>query len=284
MNERSGIPLGIVLDMPSDDYHSLRALGSSGIKKLAKSPRHYFGTTLDPLRPIFKPTPAMEAGTLAHCALLEPQALLKRYVVRPDGTDLRTTLGKAWAASISKDMIVVTAEQMQTAKRQADAVRALPDIAALLENGHSEVSAFWIDEETGELCKCRPDRASPAGDGVILLDLKSCQDASPAGFSKAIANLRYHLQDAWYSTGYAQAAGIEVLGFVFAAVEADYPHAAAAYMLDNETRAIAIAENRRLLDLYAACKRANDWPGYATGIELISLPRWAIPVTFERIA
>ena len=37
----------------------------------------------------------------------------------------------------------------------------------------------------------------------------------------------------------------------------------------------ARAENRRLLNLYAECKRTGIWPGYPAGISHINLPRWA---------
>lgn len=267
--------LGVVHGMPNADYHAIEALGASGLKKLARSPRHYFGTTLDPQRPPADETAAMTAGTLAHCAVLEPDQMEARYVVRPPGTDLRTKEGKAWAASVDPSLTIITRDQNDTAWRQARAIRALPEVAALLSEGHAEVSAFWVDEQTGELCKCRPDWVSPAGEGVILLDVKTCQDASPAGFPRTIANFGYHRQAAWYSRGFEKASGLEVLGFVFACVEADYPHAAAAYMLDDASLDKADEENRRLLAAYAACKASGEWPGYPSAIQPLSLPAWA---------
>ena len=275
----------VVYGMPSDEYHAIQALGASGLRKLARSPRHFYAATLDPERPRSEPTPAMKAGTLAHCAILEPGFLAARYIVRPDGLDGRTKEGKAWLAAVPAGVEAVTAEQMLTARRQAEAVRALPDVAALLDRGQPEVSAFWADDETGEACKCRPDWFSPAGDGgVILLDVKTTQDASPDGFPRSIANFGYHLQAAWYSDGFARASGLHVLAFVFACVEADYPHAAAVYMLDDDTLAQARAENRRLLNLYASCKRDGAWPGYPSDIGILNLPAWARTTTTEQQA
>ena len=98
--------------------------------------------------------------------------------------------------------------------------------------------------------------------------------ATTAGFSRAIANWDYHLQAAWYSDGYTLTTGNPVLGFVFGAVESAWPHAAAAYMLDDAGLDKARAENRRLLDLYAECKRTGVWPGYQASIQAISLPAW----------
>lgn len=274
MNARTDLPLGLVHGMSNADYHALPALGASGLKKLAKSPYHFFGSTLDPDRPGGATTAAMSAGTLLHCAFLEPSEILNRYVVKPPGQDGRTKEGKAWLETVGARE-VVSADQMRTAERQAAALLALPDVAALMAAGESEVSSFWIDDETGEWCKCRPDRVTAAGDGVILLDAKTCQDASPSGFSRAIANYSYHLQAAHYSEGFERASGLKVLGFVFAAVEADWPHAAAAYMVDDDGMTRAYTERRRLLDRYAACKRSNEWPGYPSAIQSISLPAWA---------
>jgi exodeoxyribonuclease VIII len=270
----------LMFGMESEAYHATEALGSSGLKLLRKSPLHFYGQHMDPERPRREPTPAMKAGTLAHCAILEPDTLAERYVVRPDGLDGRTKEGKAWLASVAPGVESITAEQLLTAQRQADAVRALPEIGDLLGKGMAEVSAFWTDETTGMECKCRPDWNVPVEHRkAIILDIKTAIDASPEGFARAVWNWQYHLQAAWYSDGYALAAEVEVLSFVFVVVESEYPHAAAAYVLDEETMAIARAENRRLFDIYAKCKRTNEWPGYPAGVGVLSLPAWARTTT-----
>jgi len=268
---------GIYRNMSNAEYHGTPALSATGLKRLLQSPAHYYGTTLDPERPPQEPSPAMLNGTYVHCALLEPSELVKRYAVRPEGLEARTKDGKVWIAEAeARGLVVVTQAQEAAALRQARAVRALPDVASLLAQGEAEVSAFWTDPETGELCKCRPDWVRPAGDGVILVDGKTCQDASPEGFGRAIWNFRYDLQAAWYSDGYERATGLRVHGFVFAAVESAWPHAAAAYMLSEEVLDAARRKNRELLNLYAECKRTNTWPGYSPAIQQINLPPWAM--------
>ena len=271
----TALPMGLIRDMPAETYHSIQALSASGLKRLRQSPLHFWSAQLDPNRVHGEPTPSMLAGTLAHTMLLEPDQVAERYQVLPPGIDMRTKEGKAWKASVPAGITLITIEQKQTAERQAAAVRALPEIAALMENGFAESSAVWIDEATGEHCKCRPDWVSEAGDGVVLIDLKTCQDASASGFPRTIANFGYHLQAAWYADGYERATGRMVLGFVFACVEAAAPHAAAAYMLDDGSLDKARSENRRLLDLYAQCKSIDDWPGYPASIQVLALPAWA---------
>ena len=266
---------GLYPDLPAEQYHATHAMSAGGLKRMSQSPAHFYGLQLDPNRPAGGTTPAMQNGTLVHTALFEPHTLADRYVVKPDDFDGRTQAGKVWLAA-NTDREVVDAKQMAAARAQAASVLRLPEVAALMTDGQAEASAFWIDEETGELCKCRPDWTSPAGDGVVLVDGKTCQDASPDGFSRSIWNFDYHLQAAWYSDGYEKATGLRVYGFVFAAVESAWPHAAAAYMLDDDVLDKARAKNRALLNLYAECKRTNHWPGYPAQIQPITLPRWAM--------
>lgn len=268
-------PMGLVRDMPAEKYHAIQAMSAGGLKRMRISPAHFYGIQIDPNRPPpSDPTPAMRNGTLVHCAIFEPDQVAARYVVKPDGMSFASKEGKAWReANAAREP--VDAGQMAAALAQAAALRRLPDVAALLSEGYGESSAFWIDEATGELCKCRPDWCSPAGEGVVLLDGKTCQDASPDGFSRTVWNFDYWLQAAWYSDGFEAATGLRVHGFVFAAVESAWPHAAAAYMLGDDVLDRARVENRRLLDLYAECKRTGVWTGYGSGLQLINLPKWA---------
>ena len=135
---------------------------------------------------------------------------------------------------------------------------------------------MWIDALTGEPCRCRPDCVADYGARrVVLLDVKTCGDASANEFRRQVARKRYHVQAAYYSDGYAFAAGVEVMGFVFVAVESEWPYAASALMLDPRSLEQGRAEYRRNLDTYAACRRKGEWPGYGDAVQLIELPGWA---------
>ena len=117
----------------------------------------------------------------------------------------------------------------------ASSVHCIGSLRDLLAKGDAEVSAYFRDPDTGAQYRIRPDWVAPAGDGVILLDVKTCPDASPTGFAKSIANYRYAVQAAFYSDGWTAATSQTVHAFVFAAVEKEYPFAAAAYILDDES-------------------------------------------------
>lgn len=292
MNARTEL-LGEVPDMQAEEYHSITAMSSGALKALARSPFHYWAEYRAPNRPAREPAPRMFTGTLAHCSVLEPDAMASRYIVVPEDAPRRPTAAQwkakkpspesvaamEWWAGFNEraaGRLIVTAAQYETTQRQVAAVLAVPELAHLLEDGRPESSVFWIDEETGAFCKARPDWVRPLPDGrVILLDLKTTVDPSPQAFGRTIFSFGYHRQAAHYSEGFTRATGLEVAAFVFGAVSSEYPFVAVPYMLDEESRLMGFAERRRLLTLYAECERAGTWPAFGEGVQLVSLPAWA---------
>ncbi|SEK09555.1 PD-(D/E)XK nuclease-like domain-containing protein, partial [Achromobacter sp. NFACC18-2] len=75
---------------------------------------------------------------------------------------------------------------------------------------------------------------------------------------------------------FARASGLDVLAFVFVAVETEWPYAASAVMLDAASKHQGAQQVRRDLTTYAACLASNEWPGHGTGIHQVSLPAWAL--------
>lgn len=273
--EPIGVQPGIVRDLDIDAYHSGPGISKSGLDQVDRSPFLYYSLSLDPSRPPAKARAGQLEGTLAHCAILEPDEFSKRYAVGPD-VSRATKAWKEFETFLEVGVIGIKPDQYETAMRQAESVRRLPDIREALSAGEAETSAYWIDPETGALCRCRPDFMSPVGDAsAILLDVKTYSDASPNEFRRQVARKRYHVQDQFYSDGYSVASGRRVLALIFLAVETEYPYAASAVMLDDMSREQGHAEYRRNLDTYAQCLKSGEWPGYSTGIETVSLPAWA---------
>jgi exodeoxyribonuclease VIII len=156
------------------------------------------------------------------------------------------------------------------------AIYAHPAAAMLLGlPGKAEQTFMWTDAATGLECKCRPDWMTD--DGSIVVDLKTTEDASPAGFKKSIANYRYHVQAAFYLHSLEQATGVCPEQFIFIAVEKKPPHAVAVYAADPEMIKTGWHTAERDLDAIAQCRKLNRWPGYNEAIEPISLPPWMRP-------
>lgn len=291
MNAPEQIRLGLALDMPLDEYLAVDALSATGLKLLARSPWHYAN------RVKTDPTPAMLRGTLAHCAVLEPDAMAQRYVVVPADAPKRPTRAQWEAKKPSDDSLaamewwrdfnrqnvsreIVSHEDYALCRMQLAAVKACPELAELLRTGHGEVSIFWIDEETGIYCKARPDwlpriAGKRHGPSVTPLDLKTCADESPNGFSRAAARLRYDLQAAHYTAGIEAVTGMRVDNFVFGAVTSKPPVLAVPYVLTDEIRDQGRDERRELMERLAWCRRENQWPAYGSGFQMLDFPAYA---------
>lgn len=177
--------------------------------------------------------------------------------------------------------IVLEQEAWDRLHAMRDAIKAHPAANALFYGveGWAERSVYWTDPVTGELCRCRPDFWRK--DGVIV-DLKSCLDASQEGFAKSIHNWRYHVQHPYYQDGVnlalEQSGNTDILpikAFVFVAVESQAPHAVGVYMLDREAQELGRQQYRRDLNTLHQCNQTNTWPGYGDNIQNIGLPAWA---------
>jgi hypothetical protein len=267
---------GIKKTMSNDDYHASEGISKSGLDLIAQSPLHYWAKYLDPQREAREPTPAMRLGTAIHTAVLEPDRFAKEFRVAPI-VDRRTKDGKAtWEAFTARceesGHQVISASDYDICRRITDRVRSHPTAQMLLDTGSAEQSAFWVDEETGVLCKCRPDWLTRN----VILDLKSTTDASPQAFQRSAWSYRYHVQAAWYLDGIAATTGKPRDAFVFAAFEKDQPFACAFYYADDAMIEAGRTEYRRLLRVYADCLKSNDWPGYPLTLEPLAPPAWAM--------
>lgn len=268
----SNIPIGIVRDMPAEQYHADPSVSNSMLTTLSKSPAHFYALYLDESRPARESTAAMQAGTLAHTAILEPMQLARRYVTKPDGMSFATKEGKAWRDQ--QTLEIVQADAIDAALAQQAAVLSVPQLRQILSKGEAEVSLFWDDESTGLRCRARCDWLHWTGQNrVIAMDLKTTADITPEGVRRSIASYGYHRQHAHYCNG-LRACGIEVEAFVFGFVSNSYPFLAAPYLLDDEAMEQGQQEIDELLNLYAWCKERNEWP-FVDGYQIASLPNWA---------
>lgn len=216
----------------------------------------------------------MFLGTAIHAAVLEPEVFASVYLPMPK-LDRRTKDGKALYEALQieaaeKGKLLIGADDFTACQSIAEVVRSHPAAKVLFAQGMAEQSIYWTDEETGVLCKCRPDWL-----GKVCLDVKSTDDASPDGFRRSILKWNYHTQAAWYLDGIEAATGNRPGAFVFAAFEKKAPYAAAFYYADDAMIEAGRAQYRKALRTYADCVARNEWPGYSNQIEMISLPVWA---------
>lgn len=251
----------IIKQMTNAEYHAHPAVSNSLITKIGRSPAHA-KAYLDGFK---ETTPAMAFGSAFHACVLEPEVFDEDYAVFEG--DKRKKDDKArFEEMVASGKTIITADDFDTITAMAVSIRNHDVARGLLANGMAEQSVFWTDKETDTECKCRPDW----WDGNTLIDLKTTDDASPAGFARSVVNYGYHTQSAFYQ------AGTGADRFIFIAVEKKPPYAIGVYVLDD----IALEEGWRkvsaALSYWKACTETGFYPAYQDEIVTLSLPIWAI--------
>jgi hypothetical protein len=266
---------GLHYDVLEHVYHSsdISIASASGLKLLGddSSPLHFYEWATSGGK---EETDALMFGRAYHAACLEPERFAREWVTLPNlgdpledgsyGTYYRTKAAKArrdeWVAS-HPNTPNLTEEQIAQVRAMVRAVQAHPEASTLLEDGASEVTIRWRDAASGVECKARVDHLSL--DIGCAADLKSTEDASARGFTRACENFGYALQASFYLSGLA-ALGIDA-GFRFVPVEKSAPHGVAIYKISDTALAKAYEVNARRLDLLARCLESGEWPSYPPG-------------------
>ena len=259
--------------MTEHEYRSHPAISRSELWKLRETPEKFRYAKDHPE----EPTPALLFGQLVHKLVLEPESFFDSFAVTPD-VDRRTKDGKeAWAAFVadSADKTIVSANDFAKAQDMAEAVRANP-VAARLLDGQHETPHFWIDEDTGEECKCRTDVETRVNGELWIVDYKSTADASVDGFQREANKYGYDFQSAMYSEGLLHETG-ELPRFAFICQEKAPPYAVNVFVADNEFVQRGYDIFRELIGLYHECKETGNWYGYLgpdNTVNILQLPAW----------
>lgn len=284
---------GAYEDISAADYHgnpnllpgpSLSASGAKAI--IEQSPLHFWHQSC--LNPNREESDAdhFAVGRAAHDLLLLGGDWRTRYHVLPEGFAWNKTVAMAEeiaAASHAKKKgkTLIKAADMKLVERIADRISSSADARNALLRGKAEVTLAWQDELTGVWLRARPDflpqSCIDGADLRIVSDLKfmASTHCSPRGFAKAIDNFGYHLSAAWYSEGIKQVYGKYPTHFLFIVIERDEPHTVSTYWLEAEDIERGHKQMRQAIDLFAACLKRNEWPGYTTGPTKVGLPIYA---------
>lgn len=284
---------GAYADIPDHEYHGNPlllpgpSLSASGAKVLLEqSPAHFWHqSALNPDR-VQKDADHFAIGRAAHALLLLGGEWAKAFHILPEGFSRAKT--KQFAEEIaaadyakSKGKTLIKASDMALVERIANQISGNADARNALIRGVPEMTLAWQDELTGVWLRARPDflpQSCIDGDDVrIVSDLKfmTGTHCSPRGFSKAIDNFGYYLSASWYSEGIKQVYGKYPTHFLFIVIEKDEPHTVSTYWLEAEDIERGHKQMRQAIDLFAACLKRNEWPGYTTGPTKIGLPIYA---------
>lgn len=191
---------------------------------------------------------------------------------------------KAMHAEDSAGKTILTPAQWRDVRGMRDAAIENPKLCKLLTDprGRAELSVYWRDEETGLLCRCRPDLWV----GDVVMDIKTTDDARQSAFERSIEKWRYYVQAPFYLDGIKKAVeqsgkplpeGLEIpKHFVFGPIEKKAPYLNAIYVLGPQTMEIGRREYREDLKALADAIARDEWPGYSRDIQSIGLPDWRL--------
>jgi hypothetical protein len=204
-------------------YHSqVEAVSKTDLDYINQSYAHYLEHKEHPVLALSGPLPkCLVEGAALHCLVLTPDQFKSEFNILKPEMNRRTREGKP----VLSNAVYLRIEAM------AGAILNHPSASALLKNGSPESSYIWEDPDYKLVCKCRPDYL---GSGLVIPDLKSCQDASYEAFQRAIIDHRYHVQGAYFIDGVKAVDG-KTRDFILVAVEKEPPFAVAVYKLDAET-------------------------------------------------
>ncbi|WP_051299344.1 PD-(D/E)XK nuclease-like domain-containing protein [Marinobacterium litorale] len=261
---------GFYPSLSNAEYHAGPGISKSGLDYIAHIPSAYKWAQEAPVDE--EKLKAMDFGTALHCLLLEPHNFDSEFAVAPE-LNMRTNAGKEEmdefkAANAGK--IIMTHGEHRQLMIMRDSVFAHPTARWLFEqDGTNEGSIYWTDEETGELCRCRPDRMLK--DRPIIIDVKKVDGMER--FEKHVEEFRYHVQDAMYSDGFFHHFG-EWPQFMFLAVSSSV--SAGRYAVDvvdlpDDWKHVGAELYRRDLNTYHQCRQDDDW----LHVRTLRRPRWA---------
>lgn len=247
---------GLVFDMGDETYHADPVLGGSLSSSLARRLTEYVPAKAIATHRNRKPTKSMNLGKAAHLHALGagPQLIVWEH-------DGRTKAGREERALFEDEIaaervVAVTESERDQVEGMVAALRANPEVAAMLDSGESEVSAFW--QEKGAWCRARFDLLGP-----LAYDYKTTEDASALGFEHAMATYSYHQQAEFYLRG-LRALG-HVAGdqpFRFICQEKQEPYLVQVHTCDELAMEIASALNDRAIEIFAAANKSGEWAGY----------------------
>lgn len=259
--------------MTEKEYRAHPAVSRSELWKISESPEKFRFYKDNPP----EPTPALVFGQMFHKLALQPETFDEEFAVMPN-IDRRTREGKArWAEFMehSKGKTLVTVEDFARASEMCGSLERAPFVKRLL-SGEREKEFFWVDEMTGEQCKCRADCVSESGKVNIITDLKSANKADTEHFMRDAVNYGYDFQSAMYTEGVKANTGKEYT-FVFIVVEKEPPYAVNILQADRLFVQRGQDIFRELIGIYHDCRITGEWYGYLGKYQMInnlSLPAW----------
>lgn len=300
-------------DMPIEEYHSKKDfISKSMLSEFADCPARFKFHFIDNYpKPESK---SLRMGSAVHTLALEPETWKGNYHIMPTTYFDDKGVEKAWrndkrmkvyqdqmqAAGYNininddKEMefeartdskIILTKDEYDSVEQMAESLTKNAYAFSLLKSpGYVESSIFYdYMTEDGELIQCRTRPDLNRNDG-LLVDLKTAASVKPEFFFKSAFDLHYDLSVAMSFHGYNELHGKPPEDYAFIGVENTAPFLVECWESTTPMTELngmsyleyGLAHFKHLMERYAQCRAANNWPGYQERIGSMKIPGWAM--------
>lgn len=207
-----------------------------------------------------KDSSSLNFGRACHKYILEKDEFYNEFAIIHE-INRRTKEGKAQYEKFLQehpDHDLITSEEFEQIKAMREVVwNEYPELV----NGKVEQSFFWIDDATGEQCKCRPDVMVKINGRKYIVDYKTTDSCADGHFERSAKKYGYKMQAGMYREGVFQN-NFDDYGFIFLAQEKKAPYAVRVYECTDEFLNEGYDQFREAIAIYHECKTSNNWYGY----------------------
>jgi hypothetical protein len=254
---------GVYRNLPNEMYHGLRSWVSSSVLKTLLRSYEYYLYSRQQEKVASAP---MEKGSAFHSAV---EGFIRDGNTRQFDREVVTFSGKMvgskeWHKTKLENpgcYVLSQTDRDEALLMASNVYRAGKDLR-MWRDGETELSFFWIDQETKVRCKARCDFVS-ISNGLIV-DHKSSKDISEVQFRRSVFNFHYDLSAAMYVEGVRVCTGVAPNFVLFAAANTP-PHEVQPYVMDDDFMAKGLGEFRNTLSMLA------DPPVEKTEIRVLAL-------------
>lgn len=255
--------------MLDEDYFGAEGISSTDLKQWLKlTPlewRHWKanGMTL---------TDSMTLGSAMHCAVLEPDFYEGRYAVYRGRRQ-----GGEWEqfSRENYEKTILTQNQQLVVEAAMDFMRGNHKLHRIISDGDSEVSYFTKDLY-GNIRKARADWIGKLGGQNVIIDLKTTAALDDRSLAKTLANMRYHVQAAWYLDVAGAVEPEPITGFAILWVRNSLPIDMRLSVVGVDSIEVGRKLYTQAYDEMMHAKENDAYPGYGLDPFVLDLPSWAM--------
>lgn len=218
-------------------------------------------------------TDALVFGKLAHCLLLEPEAVEERFTIGDFGISRKNK--KYAELKGNTDKIIVSQAEMDRAKKMVLSIRNHKLAGAILNGATCEKPFEWIEEGYKYPFKAKVDAIKRTKSGIVVVDYKTSSDID--GVLNWGQKLQYPLQADFYCRAVKAKYGEDPIEFVFIiqSNKEGEEDVIAVANIEYETMQVAhdivdrrLHEIEEKLDSWKETQDKNIWSAYPNRVEI----------------